>query len=101
MSCSLVGNTEAPRPQSGASRIAEAFQSRRKCGCRTVEKVSMSQDCHSEPFAHCHSERSEESDFMAQDKLREESQDFNGWRPFTSFRVTTNRSFSKACQTLK
>jgi hypothetical protein len=30
-------------------------------------------ECHSEPFAHCHSERSEESDLMARDKLREES----------------------------
>ena len=26
---------KAPRPQGGASRIAETFQSRRKCGCRT------------------------------------------------------------------
>ena len=29
--------------------------------------------CHSEPFAICHSERSEESISDAQDKLREES----------------------------
>jgi len=40
------------------------------------------QACHSEPFAPCHSERSEESK-SAQGKLREESP-----RPFTPFRVT-------------
>jgi hypothetical protein len=38
---------------------------------------------------------------MAQDKLREESHDFNGVRPFTSFRVTTSRSFSTAWEVLK
>ena len=32
------------------------------------------EECHSEPFASCHSERSEESKEAAQGKLREESQ---------------------------
>jgi hypothetical protein len=36
----------------------------------------MYQFCHSEPFA-CHSERSEESRFWAQGKLREESHIIN------------------------
>jgi hypothetical protein len=37
----------------------------------SVEQAKKEVNGHSEPFAHCHSERSEESDFMAQDKLRE------------------------------
>jgi len=40
---------------------------------QAVEKVKEQIECRSESFARCHSEQSEESDFMAQDKLREES----------------------------
>ncbi len=48
----------------------------------TAPKSDEGQKCHSEPFASCHSERSEESD-SAQGKLCEESP-----RPFSPFRVT-------------
>ena len=41
------------------------------------------EECHSEPFASCHSERSKESQEAAQGKLREES-----FRSFALLRMT-------------
>ena len=63
-----------------------------------VASIVRSPPCHSEPFAICHSERSEES-LAAQDKLREASllaqyelrEESQYGRPFTSFRVTMMR----------
>jgi hypothetical protein len=60
---------------------------------QSVEKAKKEVNGHSEPFAHCHSERSEESDFMAQDRLREESSFFQDLRPFALLRVTRKRWF--------
>jgi hypothetical protein len=50
--------------------------------CHEVE------ECHSEPIAFCHSERSEESQEAAQGKLREESS------PSIAVRRADQRSFA-------
>ena len=58
-------------------------------GSISVAGTSISRRWHSEPFAPCHSERSEESRYLAQGKLREESRLY----------ITTSRCFAALSMT--
>ncbi|MFW6105036.1 MAG: transcription-repair coupling factor [Chloroflexota bacterium] len=99
------------RPDKSGLAMTEEKMALNKEG-RRVARNDTGQECHSEPFAPCHSERSEESN-SAQGELREESP-----RPFTPFRVTKpplvvtsalaimnktipKRDFAAACHILK